>query len=243
MGNVLDQSDYSEIPPLPSNDVSALIASWIRLVKDSEPPRVQQEATGDQLSVGLIPYADFAVWRRHGSRLFRQLNKFQAHYPTQGGGRRSREAGPETFEEWRGSWDVFAFAMELLQASPARLERFATHVRKLAVTFPDNWWKVAIADSHCRSEHLERVRRVAVGERSGGRLREFERTLPRDIVFREATNDHAFWSDNEDRSALEIGRRRVCPPGSHTRGRDGRPGREEEAEERSTPDQHLPALP
>ena len=40
MGNVLDQSDDSEIPPLPSNDVSALIASWIRLVKDSEPPRV-----------------------------------------------------------------------------------------------------------------------------------------------------------------------------------------------------------
>ena len=93
--------------------------------------------------------------------------------------------------------------------------------RKLAVTFPDNWWKVAIADSRCGSEHLERVRRVAVAEHVGGRLLEFEPTRPWDIVFRQASKDQAFWSDNVDRPALQIGRRRVCPPRSHTRGRDG----------------------
>ena len=137
-------------------------------------------------------------------------------------------AGPETFEEWRGSWDVFAFAMEVLQAaSRARLERHATHIRKLADTSPDNWWKVAFADSRCGSKHLERVRRVAVAEHAGRRLVEFEPTRPWDIVFREATKDHAFWSDNVDRPALQIGRRRVCPPGTHTRGRDGR-GRQED---------------
>ena len=75
------------------------------------------------------------------------------------------------------------------------------------------------------------VRRVAVGEHAGGRLPEFERTRPWDVVFREATNDHAFWSDNEDRPPLQFARKMASsakladegfwPPGSHTRGRDG----------------------
>ena len=67
---------------------------------------MEQEATGEQLSAlrarlnaGLVPYADFAVWRPHGARLLRQL-EFQAHFPSPGGGWRTKEiAGPSSF--WR----------------------------------------------------------------------------------------------------------------------------------------------
>ena len=148
----------------------------VSLVNDHEPPSVEQEATGEQVSAmrarllaGMVPHADFAAWRPHGTRMLRQL-KFQAHFPTPGGGWRTREvAGPATFDEWRGSWAVSAFAMEILgAASRARLERHASHIGKLAGTYPDYWWIVAMADSRCRSEHLERVRRIAVVEHAAG---------------------------------------------------------------------------
>lgn len=212
LGNILDQADDSEIPPLPANDITALVAAWARNVNDSEPPTVEQEATGDQISTlrarllaGMVPYADFSVWRPHGARLLRTL-KFQAHYPTPGGGWRTREiAGPTSYEEWRSSWEVFAFAMEVLQAaSRARLERYACHIRKLAGTYPEFWWIVAMADSRCRAEHLERVRRVSVVEHAAGRLPDFEPERPWDVVFREAAKDHAFWADNVDRPALQF---------------------------------------
>ena len=81
------KKDDSEISPLPPNDDSALIASWARLVNDSEAPSVEQVASGDQLSAqrarlvaGLMPYADFSAWHPHGARMVRQL-KFQAHLP------------------------------------------------------------------------------------------------------------------------------------------------------------------
>ena len=81
------KKDDSEISPLPPNDVSALIASGTRPVNDSEPPSVEQVASGDQLSApraplvaGLVPRADISVWRPPGARMLREL-KFQAHLP------------------------------------------------------------------------------------------------------------------------------------------------------------------
>ena len=147
LGNILDQPDDSAIAPLPANDVPALVASWARLVNDTELPSAEQEATGDpltalraRLNAGLVPYADFSVWRPHGARMLMQL-KFQAHHPAPDGGWRTREiAGPPSYEEWRCSWSVFAFAMEVLQAaSRARLERCAAHIWKLSGTYTEFW--------------------------------------------------------------------------------------------------------
>ena len=134
----------------------------------------------------------FSVWRPHGARLFRTL-KFQAHYylaPSSGW--RTREiAGPTSYEEWRSSWDVFAFAVEVLQAaaSRARLQRYAGHIRVLADRCHGRL--------QCRTEHLERVRRVSVVEHAAGRLPDFEPARPWDVVFLEVTNDHAFWADKQ----------------------------------------------
>ena len=128
-------------------------------------------------------------WRPHGARTLRQL-KFQAHYPTPGGGWRKREiAGPTSFDEWRGCWEVLAFAIKVLQASTrARLERYAAHVTMLAGTYPDFWQIVALADSRCSSENLERVRRITEADHAARRL--------------QVTRDHAFWADKVNRSAL-----------------------------------------
>ena len=42
------------------------------------------------------------------------------------------------------------FAKEVLySASRARLERYACHIGKLAGTYPDFWWRVAMADHTC----------------------------------------------------------------------------------------------
>ena len=49
------KKDDSEISPLSPNDASALIASWARLVNDSEAPSVEQVASGDQLSAPRAP--------------------------------------------------------------------------------------------------------------------------------------------------------------------------------------------
>ena len=57
-------------------------------------------------------------------------------------------------------------------------------------------------DSRCHSEHLERVRRIAVVEHAAGRLPDFEPERPWDNVHREVTKDHAYWADNVDRPAM-----------------------------------------
>ena len=121
-GDILDQADDSEFLPLPLNDIAVLVSTWIRLVNDNEPPRVEQEATGDQLlalrarlMAGLVPHADFSVWRPHGARMLRQL-KFHAHHPPPGGGWSTREiAGPTSYEDWKGCWD----ALCICDGSPA----------------------------------------------------------------------------------------------------------------------------
>ena len=77
--------------------------------------------------------------------MLRQL-KFQARFPSPCGDWRTREiAGPTTVDERRGSLTVFAFAMDILEAaSCARLERYASHIGKLAGTYPDFWWTLRI---------------------------------------------------------------------------------------------------
>ena len=156
-----------------------------------EPPSVKQEATGDQLSAlrsrwaaGLTPFADFAVWRPQGARLLRQL-KFQAHFP-----HREAVGEPKRFRVQHRVQIGGAAGMCLplqwrfckLRRVP-RLEVCFAHDRKLANTHPDNWWITPLADSRCRSEHLERVRRVAVVDHAAGRLADFEPERPWDIVF------------------------------------------------------------
>ena len=138
-----------EIVPLLANDVTALVTTWARFVNDNEPSSIEQESTGDQLSTlrAPVPYADFSVWRPHGARMLRQL-KFQAHYPTaRGRVAYSRDCPPDV-RRMSGVLGFFAFAMEVLQAaSRSRLERNATHITKLAGTYAEFGWILAVVDS------------------------------------------------------------------------------------------------
>jgi len=212
ISSVLDQSDDTELSPLPQHAVAEMIEQWRVSSNDGECPAPEQEATGEQLAAlrsrlkaGLTPYADFAIWRPFGTRLGRHL-KFLAHFPTSGSGWRSREInGPPTFSDWRRSRNVFAFAMEVLGAAGrTRLERYAARIEKCAEDYPELWWIVGLADIRCRSEHLERVRRWALVEHRQGRLPDFNAAQPWDVVFREVAKDHTFWSQEVDKKAMQF---------------------------------------
>ena len=159
-----------------------------------------------------------SVWRPHGATMLRQL-KFQAHNPTPDGGWRTREiARPASCEEWHSSWEVFAFAMEVLQAaSRARLARNAGHIRKSADTYPEFWWIVATDDSRYRAGCLERVRRVSVVEHAARHLPHFEPARPgtscsarlRKIMLSGRTTWTGHLVRDANRNCVKIDRRRL----------------------------------
>ena len=212
ISKVLDQGDDTEIVPMPQPEIQDLIQQWKQLVNDGEDPAEEVEATGDQLSAlgarlksGLTPFADFGVWRPFGARFGRQL-KFLAHFPSPGGGWKTRELnGPPSFKEWIRSWQVFAFGMEVHSAAArTRLERYSARIAKLDMQYPDMWWIIGMADIRCRSEHLERIRRLLAAEHAAGRFLSYDPRKPWDIVFREAARDQDFWTEHVDKKAMRF---------------------------------------
>ena len=217
---VLDQGDDSEVKPMDPAKIRVMISEWRELENDGEDPQEEEEATGDQLASldfrvrqGGTPFVDFAVWRPFGAR-FGRLLKFSAYLPLPSGGFQTKEInGPASFEDWKKSWRVFAFAMVVLKvASKTKLEKYEFKISKLNETYPGMWWIIGMADIRMRSEHMERVRRKIAREHaaflltvpSGTCVRKvgFDPMMPWDGVFRAAARDDHFWNENVDKKAL-----------------------------------------
>eukprot|EP00973_Karenia_brevis_P081489 11296245-Karenia_brevis.AAC.1 len=79
MKSVLDQADHSETTLLDADVLRGWIQTWKEKENDGEDPAEdEEEATGLQLTAlharlqsGLVPFADFGVWRPFGHRLGR----------------------------------------------------------------------------------------------------------------------------------------------------------------------------
>jgi hypothetical protein len=210
MSKVLDQADDTEVVMIEQKDVDILLERWKKVENDGEEPTEDEEATTAQLSTlqhrlngGGAAFVDLGVWRPHGNRLGRAL-KFTVHSMRPDGTYAPKEInGPADFHSWARSWTVFAFAMSVLQqATRTRLARYYDRIKLLSEEFPRHWWVIGLADIRMRSEYIVRVRRNCVKKQAEGSLPEYDPTRPWDVVFREAANDHEYWSREVDKKVL-----------------------------------------
>jgi hypothetical protein len=214
ISSVMDQGDDSEVRAMDPEMVRRLVAEWRQFENDGEDPQEDEEATGDQLASldfrlrqGSTPFVDFAVWRPYGAR-FGRLLKFSTYQLLATGGYQTKEInGPASFDEWRKSWRVFAFAMIVLKAATrSKLEKYETRIARLNEQYPAYWWVIGVADIRMRSEHMERVRRKLARETAANLTppgtSTFNPEMPWDSVFREAARDDPYWYENVDKKAL-----------------------------------------
>ena len=172
---------------------------------DGEDPEEEEDVTADQLAAlehrlgsGACPCPDFGVWRPFGQRLARAL-KLTVHHFTPGGDYVPYEVqGPPSFSEWQAAYRVFAVGMRALGAATAtRLNMYSNRVSRFNDVYGQLcWWLVAQADQRMRSEHLERIRRLAEEERNAalasGAMHAYDPLMPWDYCLKAAANDGRF---------------------------------------------------
>ena len=199
---VLDQGDDSEVRIASTAEHSTWIQNYISSAL--APPPEECEPTLEQLSalnyrvtsLGLSPYADFAVWNPYGRKGLRAA-KFRAWYPMGDGTFASKEVpGPENLVQWEASFRVFAVACIMLQiVGRASLDMYQDTIRRLVSTWPDCWHLVALADDKMRAEHVIRIKRNIEADIAGGRPPDpdWNAFAPWSCALRRAAQDDRFW--------------------------------------------------
>ena len=217
---ILHQGDEGEIPLMSDQDFEECHRTY-RQVKGG-PPLPGQEPSVDQVSAlrqrvvveNGAPYADFALWTAFGMRFVKAL-KFQNFTMQPDGSFAMVEVpGPPNWDAWFTSWCVLANALLMLSrklpgvativkiVTPAALEEYLEHFRKLVMQFPEAWHLCGMAEDRCRAEHFTRLRREAAAMFSRGAAPDYNPDMPWDYVFRMAARDKTYWDDNVRDPAL-----------------------------------------
>ena len=210
MASAVDQGDDAEVVGMDVSQTRDLAITY-KLLNFGVAALPDEEASGDHLADlrykverDIAPYADFALFRPHGTRLGRAM-KFAAQIwaPERLTYVAKEIPGPPTFDEWRRSWRCFRYACIVLRiVSPARLERYFENIQQLVSRYgqlgnESMWWAIALADHRMRSERMELLRRELEDERArckkAGRAGEarLDPAMPWDAVFLAAADDRA----------------------------------------------------
>ena len=202
---LLDPSLDTDLVRLPHVRIRALFAEYARVrgaepAEDVEPSVEQISALAQVVASDLTPYADFSLWGPFGKRMVGKLS-FQAwNFQPDGTWHRKELPGPPSFEHWWSSFRVLRTAILLLDlAPPEHLDNYGEMVRTFANQYgPQSWYLVYQADTRMRSEHFERLRRVA--ER--GAYPGFDPAKHWYTVFKLAIEDKLWWDEHLHRPAV-----------------------------------------
>eukprot|EP00971_Amphidinium_carterae_P168418 3336936-Amphidinium_carterae.2 len=124
--------------------------------------------------------------------------------------RKVEQRAPPDYETWRQAFKVLRTVLISLGAvTPARLDRYADHVHRLARIYgPTYWGAVYAADVKMRQEHFETLRRRGAALGASGSvpasedLPAWDVATPWEWVFAASVNDRAFWHDEPDAPVL-----------------------------------------
>ena len=135
--------------------------------EDCDPSPEQLAALWHIMSLGLAPYADFAVYNAFGARLNR-LTDIDAQILGPGGVLITRRLkAPTTFDAWESCWKLFTASMVSLGAAGiGALDLYLGGIKLAVAQFPGRWELIVATDFLVRSEQWARLRRT------------FSRTLP-----------------------------------------------------------------
>ena len=180
-------------------------------------PPVEEELTAEQLTAvqkfleGVIcRYVDFAVWVPHGNRMMRKLKLQGTTFSSDGSTIPIEVTGPPDIDCWSKSYACLRTALISWKAVElGRLDMYANMIKRYVSRYGSSvWFQVYQAESRCRSEHMERVRRRGEEERaramSAGMSHPLNPRRPWDWVWGEVLTDAHFWRIELEEPALLI---------------------------------------
>ena len=180
-------------------------------------PPVEEELTAEQLTAvqkflegDICPYVDFAVWVPHGNRMMRKLKLQGTTFSSDGSIIPIEVTGPPDIDCWSRSYACLRTALISWKAVElGRLDMYANMIKRYVSRYGSSvWFQVYQAESRCRSEHMERVRRRGEEERaramSAGMSHPLNPRRPWDWVWGEVLTDAHFWRIELEEPALLI---------------------------------------
>ena len=180
-------------------------------------PPVEEELTAEQLTAvqkflegDICPYVDFAVWVPHGNRMMRKLKLQGTTFSSDGSIIPIEVSGPPDIDCWSRSYACLRTALISWKAVElGRLDMYANMIKRYVSRYGSSvWFQIYQAESRCRSEHMERVRRRGDEERaralSAGMSHPLNPKRPWDWVWGEVLTDAHFWRIELEEPALII---------------------------------------
>lgn len=216
--SILDQLDETEVPLLSRAELDQAFANHVAVTgaepnHESEPTPEQIAAMSHRvLVVGDAPYADFSVLTPYGRRVQKQMKARAWSFQPDGTFKPLEVPGPPTFAAWASCWRVYRAILFMLKhtannmpvVTPACLEEYYDCVHRLNEDFPEAWFLVVQAEDRCRSEMLERHRRMLTKAAAENRLPmslDFNPGQPWVGTFIFAARDSEYWAKHVVRPA------------------------------------------
>jgi len=220
--STVDQTDRkSEVEIMNSNDVTAAYEEYNKKLgsgivgappvmphPDEEPTIEQLTALRALVASGAPPSVDFSVWRLHANRHKKVLAFHGRHIGVDGAIVLAETKGPANIEEWlasRRSLKVACLMLKILSTAVA--DAYSGHISRLYTRYGSQAWLLLYqADIRFRSVHAERVRRKgeAIEVKAGVDPCEYDPDMPWVFVYRQASEDFAYWNREFESDALLI---------------------------------------
>ena len=216
VSQIADQLDETELELVEKSVVDEAFATY-RNVMGADPPK-ESEPSVEQLTVmynktvtrGAAPYADFSVLTPYSRRQQKNLKAKGFLLQPDGSWKQSEVPGPPTFAGWEACWEVYRTILLMLKHTPsvpggvkkpvitwAALDEYHRVIAGLNRQYPEAWHLILMAEDKCRSEQLERTRRMLVRAATEGRLPmglTFDADQPWVGVFTYIARDHSYWN-------------------------------------------------
>ena len=215
VGRVMDQKTGDEITYLAPDFVQAAYARYLRVMEVYPSP--QTNVTPEQLAcldymtkTHRVPYADFSVWQKYGTRCLRKHSFTGMMGQADGSYKTVELLGPASFEAWCESYDVLCTALLMLDVvRRPRLIAYRAHIQELSELHGTQGWALLYqADVRCRQEWMETIRsRLQLAHTTAlalGTHTAFRTDAPWDSVWEEAVADWAFWKREFERPAGKL---------------------------------------
>ena len=211
----MDQKTGDEITYLAPAFVQAAYARYLRVMEVMPSP--QTNVTPEQLACldymvksHRVPYADFSVWQKYGTRCLRK-HSFSGMMGQADGSYKTVELlGPASFEAWCESYDVLSTALLMLDVvRRPRLIAYRAHIQEFSEMHGAQGWALLYqADVRCRQEWMETIRcRLQLAHTTALALSThtaFRADAPWDSVWEEAVADWQFWKREFERPAGKL---------------------------------------
>ena len=178
--------------------------------EDAAPTEEQVSAVQQLPGCDRFLYACLSIYGPYGKRMLVKIVYLAYFFMPDGSWQKRELPGPPSYEHWWQVFRVFRITLLLLKAVPPELlDNYIDMVKRFANTYgPRAWFLVYQAEVRMRSEHFERLRRIAerthdAATTAGGKS-EYDPAKPWATVFAMAVGAETktWWEDNLHRDAV-----------------------------------------